>query len=399
MWDHLPWRGRRSEVQHPTMVRRRVLRVTLTAVVAATALVVGSAGPAGAACTPPTHDALAGNFPLQTVSGSVNGDISCASGESGEPHHGGYFPNASLWYRWRNQSNHATQLQLWTVGSTADTMLAAYLSTTPPSYSSIVLLASNDDVAPGSRWSQVVVNVPAAQTAYIAVDRAGLPQVGQTNITLRWRYSYAPFEAPVAFIDAFFQDFHGRPATTQEKNNYDYRLTREPAEDVARAIIDFAGGSNANDPIARLYRAYFARRTDAGGLRYWAAQLRAGKTLSSVSNFFATSAEFKTKYGTLSNTQFVNLVYSNVLGRNATDADRSYWVGQLNLGYSRSKLMLQFAESSENRTASDRRLRTDVISSLTGVAITDPGRKAMPDGSLATEEMINFVLRTGQYSG
>ncbi|HMJ78706.1 MAG TPA: DUF4214 domain-containing protein [Iamia sp.] len=381
------------------MVRRRILRAALVGVVATTALLVGSAGPSAAACTPPIHDDLVGNFPLINPSGAINGDISCTTPEAGEPHHAGYSPTSSLWYRWRNQSNHATQLQLWTVGSTADTRLAAYLSTTPPSYSSIVLLASNDDVGPSSRWSQIVVNVPANTTAYIAVDRGGLPIVGQASITLRWRFSYAPFEAPVAFINAFFEDFHGRPATTQEKNNYDYRLTREPAEDVARAILDFAGGASANDPVARLYRAYFARRTDGAGLRYWADQLRVGKSINAVSDFFSKSHEFKTKYGPLGNTAFVNLVYTNVLGRPASTADRSYWVGQLGLGYSRSKLMLQFAQSSENRTDSDRRLRTDIISSLTGVAIADPGRKALPDGSLATEEMVNHVLRTRQYTG
>jgi hypothetical protein len=365
--------------------------------VAATALVVGTATPSAAACTPPIHDDLAGNFPLQTASGAVNGDLSCTTPQTGEPHHAGQVPTSSLWYRWRNQSTTATQLQLWTVGSTADTRLAAYASTTPPSYSSMVLLGSNDDVSASQTWSQIIIDVPANGYAYIAVDRSGLPIAGKASIILRWRFSYAPFEAPVPFVNAFFSDFHGRLASPQEINNYTYRLEHEPAEDVAAAIIAFAGASDANDPVARLYRAYFARRTDGNGLRYWAAQLRVGKTLASVSDFFSKSNEFKTKYGTLTNTAFVNLVYTNVLGRPASSADRIYWVGQLGNGYSRSKLMLQFAQSNENRTDSDRRIRTDVVSSLTGVAISDPGRRALPDGTIADKQLVNLLLVTGQY--
>ena len=106
-------------------------------------------------------------------------------------------------------------------------------------------------------------------------------------------------------------------------------------------------------PIARLYFAYFLRIPDYAGLLYWVNLSRNGMSLDSISEAFAQSPEFITRYGSLNNADFVTLVYQNVLGRAPDPAGFAYWTGLLNSGtYTRGQVMLGFSESPEYRTSS-----------------------------------------------
>lgn len=106
-------------------------------------------------------------------------------------------------------------------------------------------------------------------------------------------------------------------------------------------------------PLVRLYTAYFLRLPDYAGLVYWYGQMypdngSSGRLLNYVSDSFAQSFEFTSTYGNLTNPQFVELVYQNVLGRTAEPAGRDYWVGRLNAGLIRGEMMIGFSESAEN---------------------------------------------------
>ncbi|MGH9577436.1 MAG: DUF4214 domain-containing protein, partial [Terriglobales bacterium] len=100
-------------------------------------------------------------------------------------------------------------------------------------------------------------------------------------------------------------------------------------------------------PVVRLYFAYFLRIPDYGGLTFWINYFRAGNTLAAISNAFAGSAEFLNRYGALTNAQFVDLVYQNVLGRAADAGGKAFWLGQLNGGMARGQMMIGFSESAE----------------------------------------------------
>ena len=102
-------------------------------------------------------------------------------------------------------------------------------------------------------------------------------------------------------------------------------------------------------PLVRLYEAYFKRLPDTSGLNYWLGRLNAGKTLDQVSAQFASSSEFQTKYGNTTNSQFVTLVYNNVLGRSPDSGGLSFWVSKLNAGTSRGTVMTNFSESNEGK--------------------------------------------------
>ena len=109
----------------------------------------------------------------------------------------------------------------------------------------------------------------------------------------------------------------------------------------------------AVNPVARLYFAYFLRIPDYAGLLYWVGQYRAGSSLDAISQAFASSPEFQNTYGSLTNSQFVSLVYQNVLGRPADAGGLAYWTGQVNSGaMTRGQVMLAFSESQENLAVS-----------------------------------------------
>lgn len=107
-----------------------------------------------------------------------------------------------------------------------------------------------------------------------------------------------------------------------------------------------------NDPAAqalRLYQAALGRLPDAPGLDYWTDGLKAGWALEEVGHRFLESAEFQARYGQLGNASFVEQLYWNVLGREADDIGRDYWLEQLGGSRDRGWVLQGFSESGENR--------------------------------------------------
>ncbi len=120
-----------------------------------------------------------------------------------------------------------------------------------------------------------------------------------------------------------------------ESNEYVSRTQTTPASDTVEARV------------VRLYRAFFLRDPDAAGLAYWSGLARSGVSLDTIAGAFAQSSEFTNRYGALDNAAFVNLVYSNVLGRSPDAGGAAYWTGLLNAGVSRGTAMVGFSESAE----------------------------------------------------
>jgi hypothetical protein len=109
------------------------------------------------------------------------------------------------------------------------------------------------------------------------------------------------------------------------------------------------------DPTARLYSAYLTRIPDRSGLNYWLGRRRAGSTLFRISSQFAGSSEFERRYGSLTNRQFVQQVYANVLGRPADASGLEFWTRRLDTKrVGRGQVMINFSESNEyQRTQAD----------------------------------------------
>jgi hypothetical protein len=108
-----------------------------------------------------------------------------------------------------------------------------------------------------------------------------------------------------------------------------------------------AATDSAEAKVIRLYQAVFLRDPDAGGLAYWSDQARSGVPLTVIAGAFVQSGEFAARYGSLDDTAFVNLVYTNVLGRSADAGGAAFWTGLLGSGTGRGEVMVGFSESAE----------------------------------------------------
>lgn len=82
--------------------------------------------------------------------------------------------------------------------------------------------------------------------------------------------------------------------------------------------------------IQKLYVSYFSRPADSAGLAYWESAISNNKgDLSSISDAFSHSAEYRDAFAGKSNTDVIDQVYLNLFGRHAEDSGKAFWSGLL----------------------------------------------------------------------
>ena len=103
--------------------------------------------------------------------------------------------------------------------------------------------------------------------------------------------------------------------------------------------------------LVELYIAFFNRTPDANGLAYWINRMAAGASLQEVVNTFYDIGIQYTRYtgmsANMSNTDFINLIYKNELGRSsgADSTGLQFWSDQLSSGQlSRAGLVLSILD-------------------------------------------------------
>ena len=146
-----------------------------------------------------------------------------------------------------------------------------------------------------------------------------------------------------------FQGFLRRPADAGTLSTFASALTAGTVThgSLVNTLLSSAEFNQFVGPVSRLYMAAFRRVPDAGGLDNWVAYVRAGNSLQSAADAFVASQEFQLTYGSLNDTQYVTLLYENVLGREPDPTGLATWTGQLGSGTSRGGVLIGFSESQE----------------------------------------------------
>ncbi len=123
--------------------------------------------------------------------------------------------------------------------------------------------------------------------------------------------------------------------------------------------------SESAEQVARLYDTVLGRLPDTSGLAFWSGKLDAGSMkLEDVASSLSGSTEFTTRYGGLSNHDFVEALYRNTLGRSAGAGESDGWTRALDNGaLSRSGVVLGFSESAEHITRTGANFASDDPSS------------------------------------
>ncbi len=125
-------------------------------------------------------------------------------------------------------------------------------------------------------------------------------------------------------------------------------VSTPPTTFVPKADPGGARRSEAHS-IFRLYAAYLGRQPDVPGLAYWQDEyFSCRRSLNDISAFFASSPEFLARYGSLSEWDFVRLVYWNVLGRPGENEGLYHWTSILvSRVQTKGQVMTGFTESAE----------------------------------------------------
>lgn len=100
--------------------------------------------------------------------------------------------------------------------------------------------------------------------------------------------------------------------------------------------------------IVRLYLGFLDRVPDATGIEFWIDRRRTGTDLTTIATQFAEASSFELG-SRLSNQAFVQRVYETILDRPAELEGLAFWVGRLNDGMPRGRLLLEVSESVEHR--------------------------------------------------
>jgi Tol biopolymer transport system component len=212
------------------------------------------------------------------------------------------------------------------------------------------ILPGNDSTADGASLSN---NGRIAAYASSASDLVRNDTNGVTDAFVRdFGLDLFPFTSFESFVKQQYADFVGRQPTAPELA--EGKAVLQNGELSPDGYIDAMAHrpewTGKRPQLVRLYWAFFLRAPDQGGLDYWVGKLDGGKTLAQVASQFAQSSEFQTKYGSATNTEFVTLVYQNVLERDPDPAGLTYWVTRLDNGTkTRGDTMTNFSESPEGK--------------------------------------------------
>lgn len=215
---------------------------------------------------------------------------------------------------------------------------------------------------------------------------------------------WKPFATPEQFVDRQYADLLNRPPTSSERASWVAKLrSGDSGGRLARALRDSSDHTSNIDPVTRLYFAYNLRLPDPGGLEYWIAKKRGGRSLSTISNSFAASSEFKTRYGAMTNRAFVERIYVSVMERPADPSGVAYWTKQLDTKKkNRGQVMIGFSESGEYQRGNANEVEICVLyarllgkmpSILQFNALAD----SMDRGDLDDWEVARDIYRTPAY--
>ncbi len=109
----------------------------------------------------------------------------------------------------------------------------------------------------------------------------------------------------------------------------------------------FARTAGIDGSVARLYMAILGRQPDLAGYDYWVEQAANGARLAEIAHHFLVASEYQRTRSGFSNSEFVDRLYLDVMGRSGDAIGAAYWTGVLDSGVDRATVLLLFSESAE----------------------------------------------------
>lgn len=151
-----------------------------------------------------------------------------------------------------------------------------------------------------------------------------------------------------AFVQSLYTDFLGRPGDAAGMVGWVDMANAGNFTGVADGIV--RSTESLMRMVESLYQKILGRAGDAAGVASWVAFLQGGGTLEAATAGFYASAEYTLRFD-LSNIEFVNRLYGDLLGRTADVPGLAGWVIALYGGtLTRAQVVVAFLNSVEYRT-------------------------------------------------
>ena len=96
--------------------------------------------------------------------------------------------------------------------------------------------------------------------------------------------------------------------------------------------------------VAALYSAIFNRAPDQAGLQFWVNAIEGGNSLAQAAEGFTAHPVFAETYAGLTNIQFVQQLYINVLGSAGDAKGNQFWANKLASGVSQGQMVAEFVQ-------------------------------------------------------
>lgn len=173
-----------------------------------------------------------------------------------------------------------------------------------------------------------------------------------------------PYEDFAELGSDLFTTLAGRSATSAEI--LDLRATLE-SDGFAAAIAPFVDNNSQSADIDRLYVAYFNRLPDYGGYEFWHGRLNVSDwDIQRASRYFSESPEAVETYGDAELEEFLDILYSEVLGRQPDAGGAAYWLDRLENDplIDKANIVAFFTDSDELRDITEHRSEIVALSAL-----------------------------------
>ena len=211
--------------------------------------------------------------------------------------------------------------------------------------------------------AQGFVNSAEFQAAYGALDNTGFVTLLYNNVLKR-----APDSGGLNGWLALMNGGLSRSGVVTGFSNSDEYKGNTDAQTGAFATSQLDAAFFGQ--VFRLYGATLNRQPDSAGFGGWVDILAGGQTLSGIASGFINSAEFQSAYGGKNNSDFVTLLYNNVLKRGPDSGGLNGWLALMAGGMSRQDVVTGFSESDEYKNNTAAPLRTFMQTVMTNWADT-----------------------------
>lgn len=201
------------------------------------------------------------------------------------------------------------------------------------------------------------VNVVLLAIALLAASVGIAPPAGAAELI------DGRFPTEETFVDQTYRDLLGRSPDAGGLAFWanEIRAGLPPENFVEQILLspEF-GGTIA--PVVRLYDSVFGRLPDEEGLRFWVDEFRGGDSLERLTERFIVGAEFDELTNAATTEDVVAAVYGRSLGRTPDAGGLAFWVDGVDSGqFTLERFIVEVSESPEHQELTDSRVKAVLV--------------------------------------